>query len=162
MKASDHLVNTLMHILGEHLSPLGFKSKGHTFVRRVAGAQQFINIQKGTSSTSDVAVVTFNVGTVVDEIRDSIGRHRPTRYISDCDWQQRIGTYIGGDKWWSLNNMDEAASVANEVLEILRQTVIADVDRMSDVDGLRSAISSRPLINFSVEVLDYFNVRPGG
>src|SRR5579885_3692821 len=130
---ADELTKVILIAMQAVLKPIGFTKKGATFRRETEEATQIVSLQRSSSSTKDVPVVTVNLGTTLHATRRYLKATRPVTSVGDCDWQQRIGAYTENrdDKWWTVGNHSEASSAGEEVAALLRSSALPELDRMS-------------------------------
>jgi len=165
MEASpaDLALKSLLAALGVVLKDRGFKRAGSTFHRETEESLQFINFQKRSDSTKDIAVVTVNLGCELKELHRWLKSNRKIRSVWDCLWNERIGAFQEPpmDKWWWIPDVTSAGRAAMDICELL-PAGLARMELLSTEDGVRHALESGILKGARYDELREFVNRPPG
>jgi hypothetical protein len=107
------------------LRPLEFKKTGHNFRRALAHCTQVVNVQASSWSSAEELQFTVNMGVFYPEIL-ALGPidgwkpspSGPPEY--KCQLRARLSQFMpGGEgKWWTIHAGDDAAPVADELMDV--------------------------------------------
>ena len=135
---TNSLTEPVLFALTTCLKPRGYVKSGSTFRLRSPEIVSIVSMQSSTSSTSALAKVTINLGIHVLALQDP---QRPEKNpsTSSAHWHQRIGQLMPekNDVWWSIHTIDEAGSVAAEVVRRVEQFGLPALAQVSTVPALQ-------------------------
>lgn len=142
MSAND-AAKSILAGLRAFLSPHGFRRKEPTFTAERGDLFLLVNLQRSTSSTKDVLILTLNLGVysvlLADRAREE-GQFAPPSSIWACHWNRRIGGLMPGnsDQWWRLARDGDAALVEKELLEGLERYGLPALEGVASTARLRA------------------------
>jgi hypothetical protein len=139
---ADELTNEVLEAMKDLLKPLGFKKQGSTFRRETVDAIQLVNLQRSSSSSKDLPIVTVNFGFTLKVWREAWGAQRPVTSVWDSDWNQRLGRYLEMDKWWPLEDEASAKSAGTEIGDLLQHKALPEMESLSSEAGVRAALEA--------------------
>jgi hypothetical protein len=114
----------ILHRLTLVLKPNGFKKTGSTFFSSNDDLTYFIKLQSSQSSTATTLKATINIeiySSIVYKLQDT---GLPEKWIRH--YTERIGFLLESphDKWWTIENENEAIETGNEIAEIIKEKVL--------------------------------------
>ena len=118
------------------LKPLGYKRKGNVFTFAINDLTYYLSLQSSQSSTAQRLKMTINIemsSLRLDPFRDE----RLPQSANRIYWE-RIGTYSDDktDKWWIINNVDEAKLASEEICNLLKSKVLVQIGLFKSTDDL--------------------------
>ena len=108
----------------EVLKPNGFKKNGSTFSSSNGDLTYFIKLQSSQSSTATSLKATVNIeiySALVYKLQDT---GMPEKWIRH--FTERIGFLLDTphDKWWIIENENDAVETGNEIADIIREKAL--------------------------------------
>ena len=136
MSTNQELKKIVLDTLYIFLKPKQFKKIGSSFLSTKAEMKYFINLQRSQSSTAGSLKFTINI----EILSSSLFKLEDTS-ISEKDYRhfvRRIGFYIDPphDKWWIIQNIDEANASAEEIIEIISNKVLPEFNKLKTTNDL--------------------------
>lgn len=130
---------SLESVIGEMLSPQGFRKKGATWYRQTPAGLQILNLQKSTYGDQYFVNLCFvPEGTEVDGM--------PTPNENKCPIRIRLTSAFPDERTEIEAHFDlesqrvDAVQRTDFIKEILRSKVLPFFDRLRDLSNLKSAI----------------------
>lgn len=124
------------------LRPVGFRSRGATFVRQLADVTHLVALQSSSKTTSDQVVLTVNLGVIAPEALQSWDS--PTSVWS-AQWRARLGELgpAAVDTWWSIADSGSGEAAAAEIAALTRDYGLPALDRFSTMAALLEALDGQ-------------------
>ncbi|MDP9178986.1 MAG: DUF4304 domain-containing protein [Gemmatimonadota bacterium] len=123
------------------LGPAGFARTKRSFWIQSGNNIGIIDVQKSRKSTADRVLFTLNLGVWSDRVGSFVAggtkSHPPE--VDDCHWRERIGFLLPDreDKWWTINESDDAAAVIDDVGPVMESVAVPAVIAHINDDALR-------------------------
>ena len=122
--------------MNEVLKSKGFKKSGSTFSYSNGDLTYLINIQSSQSSTATRLKVTVNIeiySSTVYKLQDTSLPEKWSRHFTE-----RIGSLLDNpqDKWWIIENGNQADDAANEIADITNNKVLTTFDNLKTTNDL--------------------------
>jgi len=134
--ASKEYKKIILDKLHERLKPIGFKKSRMTFTKVTADMTYFINVQSSRDSTAKTLKMTLNLEIASSTIANNEDTLLPMEHRRH--WTERIGFLLDKpfDKWWTINNDNEASKAAKEIIDIIENRVLVEFNRLKTTRDL--------------------------
>jgi hypothetical protein len=145
MKRSEGSANIYKKIVLDEmkalLKPIGFRKKGQTFWRELAGVIHLINLQSSSASTSSSAKVTVNIAVLAPQALNSWDSPYS---VWSAQWRARLGELSPDkrEKWWQLHDLGSARGVANQIVTDLESFGLPALAEFASVSSLVSVLET--------------------
>lgn len=118
------------------LKPKGFKKSGSTFSASNEDLTYFIDIQSSQGSNAAMLKMTVNIeiySSTVYKLQDTSLPEKWSRH-----YKERIGFLLDNphDKWWTINNEQDANDSANEISDLIIKRVLPTFDALKTTGDL--------------------------
>ena len=133
---SSNFKKKILEKLNTVLKPKRFKKNHDIFSFSNKDLTYYICVQSRGDSTTDVLKTTVNI---------EIASSRLT-YLDDMSlpgylqrhFVKNIGDYSGqnGDKWWTIENEESAATAVREMTDIIANKVLPEMDQLKSTNDL--------------------------
>lgn len=128
--ASKEYKKIILDKLHERLKPRGFKKSGANFTKTTDDMTYFLNLQSSRDSTATTLKTSVNLeiaSLTIAKLEDDI---LPMKYRRH--WTERIGFFLDKpfDKWWIIDNQEEAEEASKEIVDIVENKVLVEFDRL--------------------------------
>lgn len=134
---TDLLIRPIIDALSGVLRPRGYRRRGSTFWRDIAGIRHLVNLQRSASSTALEARFTLNLGVLCPTVLASWDSEFS---VWSAPWRERIGGSISFfDEWWRVSSEEEARIAAEEILRLLN-SALQVLERIDSVPALIEAL----------------------
>jgi hypothetical protein len=134
--ASKEFKKIIIDKLNDRLKPIGFKKSGSIFTKVTADMTYFISVQSSRDSTSQTLKTTLNLEIASLTISNNEDTSLPMKYRTH--WRKRIGFLLDKpiDKWWTINNNNEAQDAAEEIIGIVENKALIEFERLNTTEDL--------------------------
>jgi hypothetical protein len=124
------------------LRPVGFRSRGATFVRQLPDVTHVVALQSSSKTTAHLVVLTVNLGVIAPGALQSWDS--PTAVWS-AQWRARLGELgpAAVDTWWSIADSVSGEAAAEEIVALTRDYGLPALDRFSTTPALLEALDSQ-------------------
>jgi hypothetical protein len=122
--------------LSSLLKPLGYKRKGNVYALVVNDLTYYISLQSSQTSTAQRLKVTVNIE--MSSGRLAVFRDDRIPLSAHRIWHERIGSYTAdrNDKWWIINNTQEAITASGEINDLLLNRIVPELKLFASTDDL--------------------------
>jgi hypothetical protein len=120
----------------EVLQPRHFKKIGNNFKFSNGDLTYYVGLQSSTSSTESFLKATVNIG-IGSELLYRLEEKYITSHLQG-HFSKRIGSYLDQlhDKWWTIENVDDATSAATEIAKLINDKVLVEFDNIKTTNDL--------------------------
>jgi hypothetical protein len=134
--SSKEYKKIILDRLTEVLKPNGFKKTATTFFSSNGDLTYFIKLQSSQSTTLTTLKATVNIeiySALVYKLQDT---GIPEKWIRH--YTERIGLLLNSphDKWWIIENENEAVKTANEIADIIKEKVFTVFGKLTTTNDL--------------------------
>ena len=136
---SSEFASSILETISYSLKPAGFRRSGTTFSVERNDVVWIVQVQKSQKTTSELLVVTVNLGVFSRVLAARLGQHYKKPSIWECHWQQRLGflTPAREDQWWKIRTIEEAQSIGNELSGYITTYGLPILETLSSTAELR-------------------------
>ncbi|HEY8781675.1 MAG TPA: DUF4304 domain-containing protein [Mucilaginibacter sp.] len=122
--------------LSSLLQPLGYKRKGNVYTLPINDLTYYISLQSSQTSTAQRLKVTVNIE--MSSARLAVFRDERMPPSAHRNYHERIGNYTEEkkDKWWVINNLQEAALASEQIYYLLANKVLPEITLFKSTDDL--------------------------
>jgi len=122
--------------LSSLLKPLGYKRKGNVYTFLINDLTYYISIQSSQTSTAQRLKVTVNIEMSSAKLAAFRDERMPLN--AHRNYHERIGLYSDEkkDKWWQINNIQEAITASGQINDLLLNKVLPELDLFKSTDDL--------------------------
>jgi hypothetical protein len=117
------------------LRPAGFRKRGSTFVRELAGITQVVALQSSSKTTVAEVLITVNLAVMVPAALHS---WEPPISVWSGHWRARLGELSPGatDLWWSITDPESASAAARQIAALTRDFALPELAKLSSIEAL--------------------------
>jgi hypothetical protein len=118
------------------LKPLGYKRKGNVYTLLINDLIYYISLQSSQTSTAQRLKVTVNIE--MSSSRLAAFRDDRMPLNAHRNFHERIGMYSDekNDKWWLINNMQEAITASGQINDLLLNKVLPELESLKSTNDL--------------------------
>lgn len=118
------------------LKPFGYKRRGNIYTLLINDLTYYITLQSSQSSTAQQLKITVNIE--MSSARLSPFRDERMPLSAHRNYHERIGRYTDekSDKWWVINNIQEAKTAYEQINELLLKKVLPELKLFKSTDDL--------------------------
>jgi hypothetical protein len=118
------------------LKPRGYKRKGNVYILLINDLTYYISLQSSQTSTAQQLKVTVNIE--MSSARLAVFRDDRLPLNAHRNYHERIGKYTDEkkDKWWLINNIQEAIITSEEINDLLLNKVLPELELFKSTDDL--------------------------
>ena len=122
--------------LKEVLKPLGYKKSGSTFSLSNGEITYYINVQGSRDSTATTLKLTLNIEIASAFLFKYEDTSIPEKWYRN--YTKRIGQFQDSslDKWWVIETRHEALSASNEIIQLIKTKVLAEINTFQTTEDL--------------------------